>query len=169
MKNKRFDTSLRIVISLFITSIFLIITNVAIPIITPGILALIGLITYCFRFGFKENKKFLDYVKLLLAISVGVYTVTAIMHWPSLVLDKPIAIISSLVWLYMEGFDRFNQEINGSDKISKNLFFAAIVFMLLGVLFKIMHWPGGEQSIWVSAVLIVAWLLKKPISEFRKR
>lgn len=129
------------------------------------------LILYPIRFLFKQQKVFMDYVKLILVVTWCLNYLTKVLHIYQFPLFFNIILILAFIWWFInEGtaYITFNNiTLNG---ISKSLYFTVIGFtfgfIFLGVVFKIQHWPFSNQlfvtGIFSAAVLlIVDYFLRK--------
>lgn len=103
-------------------------------------------ISYIFRFSFKKEKLFLDYLKLVLVLS---WSIQAALHLNHLPYRLPFAIVSAasfIFWFGYEGPFGYFKRPSKSDSFKKKiipsfLYPLSIIPIVLGALFKLMHWP----------------------------
>lgn len=120
---------------------------------------------YSFRFGNKEKKILLDYIKLSLVVFWSVNGIFTILHLPYKVIFQLIASISFILWLLLEGISYFKQsqetvKTDLSKIISNGIFVVASMLTIAGIMFKIMHWPGAAYLL-ISGLLLGAICLLK--------
>lgn len=104
-------------------------------------------IVYSIRFYFKDKKLFSDYLKLVLVI-IGsfAYLLHKILHWPFgkelYILTLALLCVFLLFQVYRYLFK--NETEQSPIWNTKTAFSIPGVIVFIGVLFKIMHWPGAS-------------------------
>jgi hypothetical protein len=122
---------------------------------------------YFIRFINKRNKRTSDYIKLVFVISwswSGIFTVS---HWPGKLIFQIAAGLSFIALLAIGELEfgwgasaEGNDEKKMNRSISNLLRIAASGLILVGALFKIMHWPGSAIMLIGGCALVVIWFLK---------
>lgn len=115
------------------------------------------------RFFILKKVERTDYIRLALNVSFAVYYTFSILHWPGKIYPGIILGLSVLLWLWYDGLS-LNKGIkseNGSVKkrLSNVLFIGGGLLTAIGMLFKIMHWPG-------AGLILIVGLLAITISFF---
>ncbi|MCD6065704.1 MAG: hypothetical protein K0S33_530 [Bacteroidetes bacterium] len=126
-------------------------------------------ILYVFRFSWKNTKKPVDHVKLVFVVCWSFNGVFTIMHFPGKLVFQIITLISFLAILFMGGINYFgNKDEEGSDdekqdrmqNLSRWIKGLATALILIGAVFKIMHWPYALYFLFAGMTVLVIWFLK---------
>lgn len=122
-------------------------------------------IFYILRFYLKKIKTNLDWIKLLLITTWCVYGVILMNHLPFRLPFQIATIVIFLIWYFKEGFIEYydkTEYLSEKQKPYKTLLnsipIIGFILMQLGVLFKIMHWPGASVSLIVGVVICIVSL-----------
>lgn len=120
-------------------------------------------VLYPFRFMNKKSKVLLDYARLLFVICWAVYGIFAALHLPYKIIFDVLRSISFVFWIIMEGinyFSKVKEKKSGTINIISYIIIAiSAALVLVGALFKIMHWPGAGPMLVVGLSLVVIWFL----------
>ena len=120
-------------------------------------------ILYVFRFINKATKTSLDIVKLVLVISWSLHGIWTILHLAYITPIRLLAIISGIIWLIAEGFQYFRtdepQDFGIKTKISNLIFILASILIILGVTFKIIHFPHATTLLIGGVACAIIWLI----------
>ena len=118
-------------------------------------------ILYCFRFGNKKVKNFIDYIKLILVTAWSINGILSTLHLPYKQIFQLITIISFVTWLFTEGRDYFYNNESPVTNIKKKtltvILILAAIITAIGVFLKIMHWPFGIYFIIAGFGLGIIW------------
>jgi len=124
-------------------------------------------ILYPIRFWRKPDKKLIDYCKLIFVFSWAVHGVMTIHHLPYKQLFQIVTIVAFIGWLAFEGLG-YQSKDEGSVKkndlssiVSSVLIGFATISTLIGVMFKILHWPGAGVILISGLSLGTLWILKE--------
>lgn len=118
-------------------------------------------ILYFFRFFNKSKKILLDYAKLLLVFSFSIRGIIITLHLPFKDVFNIIALIAALAWLLLGG----HKDYYGNSSVSNNKYFRGSVIgigsivIIVGALFKMMHWPGASIMLIVGLSLVALFYL----------
>ena len=165
LAKKILRTPLRILIALFLAGILMQILNL--PYANEVLLAsFFGIgILYSIRFFKKRDKRFVDYVKLVLVIFWTVNGIFRIMEFPYTIVFQVVIAVSFLTWFFLEGTAYFLDE----DRRTKNssyqiLWNFALVFGTLGIisgsLLRILHWEYSIHLLSLGITVVAAYILK---------
>ncbi|MEZ4936451.1 MAG: hypothetical protein R2799_02550, partial [Crocinitomicaceae bacterium] len=105
-------------------------------------------VIYLIRFFRRKKKPFLLYLNIATLVVATVNGIMVIYYMKEHILFKYLSIGFGTFWLVLEGLEYYNnQKLKGKFSIfilfKNNVFTLAMIVTGLGVLFKIMHWPGG--------------------------
>lgn len=119
-------------------------------------------ILYPIRFYAKTEKKFNDYVKLIFVCFWSLNGIFTILHLPYKIIFQSISSAAFVVWVCTEGvfYFRDNKSRTNISLISSLIFGLATIFVLIGVAFNIMHWPGAGVLLGVGMLLGIIWVFK---------
>ncbi len=122
------------------------------------------ILAYTLRTIFKDKRRFEDWIKLALVISIFSRGIIGTNHlpFPDLVwaILGGIILISIVILFFRDSSSLIPRARNHA--VSKILFSAAGTFIAIGVLFKIMHWPYAAPLILVGNVSLILWLVIEP-------
>jgi len=166
IKDKKLRKPLRLLISLLIIGmLFKIIhwpySSILIISAFSGIAVL-----YPIRFKNKTNKALLDYIKLVLVISWVLNSLFTLYHLPYGLLFKIITPIAFISWFAMEGLYYFSA--NGLKPIPLKYYGIYVItglLLLLGLAFKIMHWPYSTLLLILGFSLSVISIIITPFNK----
>ncbi len=124
------------------------------------VVSVVGLmLSYSFRFYNKENKDFIDHIKLFFVITWSLNTINGVLYLIKLPPFLSLLPYGILIWLlttrkitYVELFGALRLKKN-ENKLYTVVFLIAVISIFLGVLFILMHWP------YASIMLIIGLLL----------
>ncbi len=124
---------------------------------------------YLLRFLSKPQKVFLDYVKLSLVIAFSIRAVVVLFHLPGKIIVSIIflallglfVIMGGMPYLIGEGEDSKTafESKNYAVLIKSGLVIVGATSIVLGAIFKIMHWPGAGPLLVVGLVITAAWAI----------
>jgi len=126
--------------------------------------AVLGIL-YVVRFVAKGEKRFLDYIKLVLVSFWSLYGVFTVMKFPYTLFFLTMTSIAFVLWFIMEGTAYFLDE----DRRAKNslyhiLWNCALVLGTLGViagsLLKILNWDYSLHLLSLGITMLAAYILK---------
>jgi hypothetical protein len=122
------------------------------------------IIVYPFRFWNKKPKFVIDYVKLILLISWALNGIFTILHLPYKIYLSAVASISLIVWLVMEASRYFRKGVKEESKSSSPISSYGVlsvsgILIFIGVLFKIMHWPGAGPLLILGLSTVAIWFV----------
>ena len=116
---------------------------------------------YLFRFLKLESKSVLDYVILGLAISFAVRGTLIILHWPGATISTFVFAALLLLWIWFDGPSRFfnpgkpHSKKSMDQNVINTVLLAGGVLTVIGVTFKLFHWPGAQYLLIVGIALLV--------------
>jgi hypothetical protein len=109
---------------------------------------------YPFRFAKKNNKKFLDYVKLVMVASGTILIVLQFNHLPYVFIFQFLTIVTYSIWFIFEGYGYFSGTQSANEKkINTALLVIASAGVIVGLIFKIQHWQGAQILIICGLVI----------------
>lgn len=120
------------------------------------------LVFYPVRFFAKKGKQWLDYVKLLLIPLWAITTVLRVYHLPYANVIGWAPTLLFLVWFFSEGTCYIRAGFNDQSQgkwLGKTVFGVAAGLSVLGILFKIQHWPAANIMLILGVALIGIWLM----------
>lgn len=109
---------------------------------------------YPLRFAAKSQKKFIDYVKLVFILFWSVSGIFTILHLPYAIIFHSISSASFIIWFFMEGFSYFTGDENSKNS-SAVILQIAFVTVVIGVIFKIQHWPYDTILLCIGLGLLI--------------
>jgi len=98
-------------------------------------------LSYPFRFIKKQEKKFLDYTKLILVVFWSISGIFIILHLPYKIIFQLITSAAFLIWFFMEGMQYFSGSETGKNQkqaISRFVWGLSALITIAGIAFKIM-------------------------------
>lgn len=124
---------------------------------------------YLLRFLSKPQKVFLDYVKLSLVIAFSIRALVILFHLPGkiivsiifLVLLALFVVIGGMPFLIGDGEDSKTafESKNYAALIKVGLVVMGATSIVLGAIFKVMHWPGAGPLLVVGLVITATWAI----------
>lgn len=130
------------------------------------IIALAAIVNvYFLKFWFKKDKQPLDYAKVAL-IGLGCLTIIfGILHWPGKILLQLLTGFTFIAFVFLGGSrSLFGITVlegkNPRFNFSSYLISIAGILIIIGALFKIMHWPFGTYMLLAGLGLGIIWFLK---------
>jgi len=129
--------------------------------ILGGILCILA---YTFRTAWKQHKNATDWAKLILVVCIFTRGIVGVNHWPFpnwLWISCGVIILASLLYIF---FKDPNSLIPSSSRfiVSKVFFSAAACLIVIGAMFKIMHWPWAGILLSAGTLSLVLWLVLEP-------
>lgn len=120
------------------------------------------LLLYPVRYFNKQDKKPIDHVKLLLAITWALNGMFVIFHFPYQNIFKILSGISCLLWLVFEGIDYFegSGHSNTTSAFASSLFAIAAVLIIGGAMLYVRHWPFSGIAISCGVLVGIIWIMK---------
>lgn len=130
-----------------------------------GIILTIGLMgfpaLYTFRFAWKSSKRFKDFIKLVLVISLALGSYFKLMHYPYADYLLTVREVSLLIWLVLEGVDYFyfNKWDYPGLKVSGFPLLSASV-IVAGLIFKLQHAQLASILLIIGFIGVATWFAK---------
>jgi len=120
---------------------------------------------YVFRFLKKTEKKFIDYVKLILVIFWTANGIFKILSLPFTLFFQIIIALSFIIWFVMEGTAYFlDEERRAKNSTAQILWNCALVIGTLGViagsLLRLIDWDYSVHILSLGITMIAAYILK---------
>jgi hypothetical protein len=128
-----------------------------------GVLLITGtagiVLLYPFRYAAKQPRRFLDHVKLGLAITWPLGMLLRFQHWPY---AEPVSLAASvfgLVWITQAGVAEFwrDEERRTPGRTSIALFSLGLLLVIAGTLFRIQHWPFATLLLVAGLACCALW------------
>jgi hypothetical protein len=119
-------------------------------IITIGSLISIGFFS-AVGFAAKKPKVTLDYIRLMLAESFVINAIFTWLHWSYKAIPWTFLFISFILWIWYDGF-AFSQNKTPKEKIPDVLLIVGGILVVIGVIFKVMHWPGAGMMLVIGFI-----------------
>lgn len=159
-KKKRFTFFLLLLIACFLVGIVLKLEHWPYAgIVLPTSMVLIGLV-YVVRFLYKTSRFLLDYVKLIFVFTWSVGGILTLYHLPFSAIFKTISSSSFAICIFILLYQFITGgKIDGQQK-QDLIFPIAATTALMGVLFKIFHWPYSSFLIAIGLILAFVWFVK---------
>ncbi|WP_204344507.1 GldL-related protein [Psychroserpens algicola] len=122
------------------------------------------LLLYLIRFFYKKEKVILDYVKLVIVLLWVFKYIIGVFHIMSLpYIFEILLLVLCIWWLIEEGLDFIsNRKLKGHLFLKSlyYLFFGLTTCLLVvGIIFKIQHWPYGNIMFTLGVLLLSGLLL----------
>ena len=135
----------------------------AIGIIFFGFLSL-GIL-YTLRFRKKQNKEYVDYVKLILVLFWSTNGILRVLDFPYTLFFQIMTAITFIIWFVMEGTAYFlNEDRKGKNNLNQILWNCIMVIgtlaIIAGSLFKILEWAYAVPVLIFGIICIVTYILK---------
>lgn len=117
---------------------------------------------YPIRFLLKEEKRFIDYTKLVLVVVFSINTYLKLFHHPTPSIIFMVTILSFYLWMILEFIDLYNNHKSKNDFLRvfpfgiKSLLF---IIILIGVLYKFFEFPSATPVLITGFVLLALYLL----------
>jgi hypothetical protein len=126
-------------------------------------------ILYCFRFWKKNEKRFVDYVKLVLVIFWTVNGIFRIMDFPYTLVFQIVIAVSFLTWFFLEGTAYFlDEDRRARNSISQIIWNCAMVAgtlaIIAGSLLNILQWRFAIPLLIAGIVMVAVYILKDAFS-----
>ena len=124
---------------------------------------IIILILYPIRFWKKRKKAIIDWVKLVFVLLWTINGIIVVEHLPFKYISSTLTLFFFIVWLIIEF-------TSNRKKVKENLLhseipFIAGFFIIIGGIFKIMHWPGATIILIIGLLSVVLWVLFRTIKK----
>ncbi|MEO1013243.1 MAG: hypothetical protein AAFX53_18265 [Bacteroidota bacterium] len=124
---------------------------------------------YGTRFWKKQEKSFIDYVKLVLVVFWTTNGIFSILHFPYTIVFQIVIAISFLTWFVMEGTAYFlDEDRKSKNSLSQILWNCAMVggtlAIICGSLLKVLNWDYAIAVIAVGIAIVAAYILKDVFS-----
>jgi hypothetical protein len=116
---------------------------------------------YPFRFFFKEEKRIIDYVKLILLISFPINAYLRLLYLPTPYLLPLISFGAFILWIALELFDLYNnRKQTGSIKIFPfGILSVIVLFLFMGAFYNLMHFPYANAILITGFVFLTTYFL----------
>lgn len=162
-------TPLRILIAIFLVGVLMRILQL--PYASEVLLtSFIGIgILYSIRFWKKVEKRFVDYVKLVLVVFWTANGIFQIMEFPYTVVFQIIIAVSFLTWFFLEGtayfLDEDRRARNSTSQIIWNCaMVAGTLAIIAGSLLNILQWRFAIPLLVIGILIVAAYILKDAFS-----
>lgn len=162
-------TPLRILIALFLVGILLQVLNWSYA-SEVLLVSFIGIgILYAIRFWKKNEKRFVDYVKLVLVVFWTVNGIFRIMEFPYTIVFQIVIAVSFLTWFFLEGtayfLDEDRRARNSTTQIIWNCaMVAGTLAIIAGSLLNILQWRFAIPLLVLGILIVAAYILKDAFS-----
>lgn len=114
------------------------------------------IIFYSIYLYLKPNKKITDYLKFTTAFFWVSSSVFSILHLPYASTIKLLFWGSLIAWRV---FKNNSEPTEKPHKVSAIAFTLAIITIIIGSAFKIMHWPGASLILILGHFFIITWII----------
>jgi len=126
-------------------------------------------ILYSLRFLKKKEKRFVDYVKLILVVFWTVNGVFRIMEFPYTVVFQIVIAVSFLTWFFLEGtayfLDEDRRARNSMTQIIWNCaMVAGTLAIIAGSLLNVLQWRFAIPLLVTGIAIVAAYILKDAFS-----
>lgn len=112
---------------------------------------------YGIKFLKTKEKSISDYLKITTVFSLATYT------FINIVLGYKIPGLSYLYKILLLAYLISKFQYEGAsikqNTIATVLFGIGLIFLIIGFLFKLMHWPGGNASLILSSMVGIFWVI----------
>jgi hypothetical protein len=120
---------------------------------------------YIIRFWKKSEKKFLDYVKLILITFWSVNGIFHMLNLPYVLFFQIVIAITFLIWFVMEGTAYFLDEERKSKNNRSKVFwnFAMVIgtiAIIAGSLLNLLEWQFAIPLLIIGILIVAAYILK---------
>ena len=134
-----------------------------------GVTAVVSI--YIPRYLAKQERRFMDHVKLLLVLSWSTGYLFSIMHWPYASVFTYIAAPLLLIWIIKSGIGEFWNDSAATTPSTWSivLFVGGLGLVGMGTLFRMAHWPFGNAMLIVGFALCAAWFVYEFFPRLRTR
>lgn len=122
-------------------------------------------ILYCIRFWKKQEKRFVDYVKLVLVVFWTVNGIFRILDFSYTLIFQVIIAVSFLTWFFLEGTAYFlDEDRRARNSINQIIWNCAMVAGTLaiigGSLLNILQWRFAIPLLVAGVLVVAAYILK---------
>ena len=169
LAKKILRTPLRILITLFLIGVLMRVLHW--PYASEVLLSsFFGIgILYCFRFWKKKEKRFVDYVKLVLVIFWTANGIFRIMDFPYTLVFQIVIAVSFLTWFFLEGTAYFlDEDRRARNSISQIIWNCAMVAgtlaIIAGSLLNILQWRFAIPLLIAGIAIVAVYILKDAFS-----
>lgn len=169
LAKKILRTPLRILIALFLIGILMRVLHM--PYASELLLvSFFGIgILYCIRFWKKNEKRFVDYVKLVLVVFWTANGIFRIMDFPYTLVFQIVIAVSFLTWFFLEGTAYFlDEDKRARNSMSQIIWNCAMVIGTLaiigGSLLNILQWRFAIPLLAVGIAIVAVYILKDAFS-----
>ena len=116
---------------------------------------------YPFRFFFKEEKRTIDYVKLVFLISFPINAYLMLFHLPTPSLLPIISFGAFVLWIALELNDFYNnKEQSGTIKTFPfGILSIIVLFLFMGAFYKLMHFPYANVIVITGFTFLTLYFL----------
>lgn len=169
LAKKILRTPLRILIALFLVGILMQVLNLQYAEeILLGAFFGIGIL-YSIRFWKKNEKRFVDYVKLVLVVFWTANGIFRIMEFPYTIIFQIVIAVSFLTWFFMEGTAYFlDEDRRARNSLSQVIWNCAMVAgtlaIIAGSLLNILQWRFAIPLLVLGILIVAAYILKDAFS-----
>ncbi|MGI9550038.1 MAG: hypothetical protein ACR2MT_02470 [Aurantibacter sp.] len=169
LAKKILGTPLRILIALFLIGILMRVLHwpYAKEVLMVSFFG-IGVL-YCFRFWKKQEKRFVDYVKLTLVIFWAANGIFRIMDFPYTLVFQVVIAVSFVTWFFLEGTAYFlDEDRRARNSIAQIVWNCAMVAgtlaIIAGSLLNILQWPFAIPLLVAGIAIVAVYILKDAFS-----
>lgn len=122
-------------------------------------------ILYPFRFGKKTQKKFLDYIKLILVVFWSFNGIFMALDFAYILFFQIVIAISFLIWIILEGtayfLDDDRKTRNNRSQVLWNLAMVlGTLAIIIGSLLNLLNWQFAIPLMVFGVVIILVYILK---------
>ena len=116
------------------------------------------LLAFVLRLGSGQLLHILN-AKNTFSLGIISYVVLRMLHWPGTQYALGVTLIGGIAWLW------FRRDIYTTKGPKPILFYGAIVLVVLGMLFRIQHWPYSSTLLIIGLVIAAAWFFSPSHSD----
>jgi len=162
-------TPLRILIALFLVGILMQVLQLQYA-SELLFVSFIGIgVLYSIRFFKKQEKRFVDYVKLVLVVFWTANGIFRIMEFPYTIVFQVVIAVTFLTWFFLEGTAYFlDEDRKASNSMTQIIWNFALVAgtlaIIAGSLLNILQWAFAIPLLALGIIIVGAYILKDAFS-----
>lgn len=133
------------------------------------------IVFYFFRYRHKHPKELIDHVKGILVFSWAMNGIAVTLYWPYRRIIQIIYLLSVICWIYLE-WEKYRERKQEGNPQAFIGFQPSYIFLmigtgmiLLGNLFKILHWMYANTLLIGGFLTIIVWLMADGLIQFFRR